>query len=107
MDLNEYQTKAGETALYPDDQRIVYPVLGLAGEAGELANKLKKYLRKGKSLDELGPDERVALIDELGDALWYIASIAFDLGYSLGYVADFNLLKLRARMERGEIKDHK
>ncbi|WP_243030307.1 nucleoside triphosphate pyrophosphohydrolase family protein [Thermus altitudinis] len=101
MTLNEYQQEAKKTALYPEAYRILYPTLGLVGEAGELANKVKKVLRdRGGTL---GPDAREDLLAELGDVLWYVAQLATDLGVSLEEVAQGNLAKLRSRLERGRI----
>ncbi|WP_243026856.1 nucleoside triphosphate pyrophosphohydrolase family protein [Thermus albus] len=101
MTLNEYQQQAKKTALYPEAYRILYPTLGLVGEAGELANKVKKVLRdRGGTL---GPDAREDLLAELGDVLWYVAQLATDLGVSLEEVAQGNLAKLRSRLERGKI----
>jgi len=79
--------------------RLVYPVLGLVGEAGEIANKLKKVARDGGGQMEaaLGYD----LADEDGDVLWYVARIARELKFSLGVVADDNINKLFSRKERG------
>ena len=98
MDFNEFQREATKTVSYPKSQAVFYPILGLVGEAGEVANKLKKVLRE---------DERAtydSLPDELGDVLWYIAAICTDLGVDLGEVADKNIQKLRDRQARGVIK---
>ena len=89
------------TSLYPEAYRLVYPALGLAGEAGELANKVKKVLRDhGGRLSE---EAREAILAELGDVLWYVAQVATDLGESLEAVAQANLAKLRSRKERGRL----
>ncbi|WP_114311544.1 nucleoside triphosphate pyrophosphohydrolase family protein [Thermus caldifontis] len=101
MTLNEYQQEAKKTALYPEAYRILYPTLGLVGEAGELANKVKKVLRDHGGT--LGPAAREDLLAELGDVLWYVAQLATDLGVSLEEVAQGNLAKLRSRLERGKI----
>ncbi|SDE96803.1 NTP pyrophosphatase, house-cleaning of non-canonical NTPs [Thermus arciformis] len=101
MTLEEYQREAQKTALYPEAYRLVYPALGLAGEAGELANKVKKVLRDhGGRLRE---EDREAILAELGDVLWYVAQVATDLGESLEAVARANLAKLRSRKERGRL----
>ncbi|WCM39583.1 nucleoside triphosphate pyrophosphohydrolase family protein [Thermus antranikianii] len=101
MTLNEYQQEAKKTALYPEAYRLLYPTLGLAGEAGELANKVKKILRDhGGNLNQATREDLVA---ELGDVLWYVAQLATDLGVSLEEVAQGNLAKLRSRLERGKL----
>lgn len=92
MDIDEYQQAAAETAYYPDDHAIVYPAMGLAGEAGEVANLAKRILR-GDAPDDL----RDRVLDELGDVLWYVAVTALDLGASLSEVAGRNVEKLRRR----------
>ena len=101
MTLNEYQTAALSTSLgtvigHP----IVYPTLGLAGEAGEFAGKVKKLFRDG----DLTNDRHEALQDELGDVLWYVAEIASRLGVTLDSVAARNVAKLASRKARGTIK---
>lgn len=84
--------------VYPEKHAIVYPALGLAGESGEIAEKVKKFLRGDSELD------REALLKELGDPLWYITSLAIDLGYSLQDVVNANEQKLNSRKDRGVIK---
>ncbi|GAA6733671.1 nucleoside triphosphate pyrophosphohydrolase family protein [Thermus oshimai] len=101
MTLEAYQEEARKTALYPEAYRLLYPTLGLAGEAGELANKVKKVLRDHGGV--LTEEAREALLWELGDVLWYVAQVATDLGVSLEAVAQKNLEKLRSRAERGRI----
>lgn len=99
MTLDEYQTEAAKTAIYPPEHAIVYPALGLGGEAGEIQNKVKKILRDsgGEASDEV----RENLKKELGDVLWYVAILARDLGLSLGEIADANIAKLLDRQSRG------
>lgn len=101
MTLEEYQKEAQKTALYPEAYRLLYPTLGLVGEAGELANKVKKVLRDhgGKLTEEV----QEALVAELGDVLWYVAQVATDLGVPLERIAQQNLTKLRSRQERGQL----
>lgn len=84
--------------VYPEKHAIVYPALGLAGEAGEIAEKVKKWLRGDRELD------KDALLSELGDPLWYITSLADDLGYTLQDVINRNVEKLSSRKERGVLK---
>lgn len=103
MTLAEYQDKARSTARYPSSAALLYPVLKLAGESGEVAEKLGKAMRDdgwtpGEPLDEA---VREALVAELGDVLWYVASVAADLGTSLETVAARNVAKLADRAARG------
>ena len=100
MTLNEYQHGALGTAVYPQDKRVVYPALGLAGEAGETADKVKKYLRGDYPLDE---EHKKAIALEIGDVLWYCATLANDLGFSLEEVGQMNLDKLRSRQQRHKL----
>ncbi len=101
MQLQNYQDTARETAIYDARHRVVYPALGLASEAGEVAGKVKKVLRDRDG--DFGPEQVQAIKDELGDVLWYIAVLAGDLGLSLDDIAAHNLAKLRSRMERGRL----
>ena len=95
MNLNEYQDRTRTTAVYPNRKKevdgLTYSILGLCGEVGELANKLKKHHRAGTPIDVY------VLADELGDVMWYTASVAFELGMPLEEVADMNLTKLALR----------
>lgn len=96
MNFDEYQDAASVTALYPNRlNNLEYPTLGLAGEAGEVANIVKKIQRDygGEITDEI----RKKLKDELGDVLWYISACADELGLSLEEIADFNVEKLAQR----------
>ena len=76
-DFNSYQRSASSTAIYPDKYKILYPALGLAGEAGEVANKVKKIIRDGP--ENMPDDWREQLASEIGDVLWYCAALASDL----------------------------
>lgn len=115
MDLNEYQRKAAETAIYPNRNRnLIYPIIGLGGEAGEALNKLKKLMRSynlqvGSSITTIAmkPKPRKLLEEihsELGDVLWYIALCADELGSSLETVARANIDKLSARVKNDTIE---
>ena len=77
MTLNEYQQHALETAIYPDDRRIIYPTLGLTGEAGEVADKVKKVIRDAH--EEFTPEKKLEIVKEIGDVMWYCATLARDL----------------------------
>lgn len=101
MQINEYQNIAMETAIYGEGNAINYPILGLVGEAGELANKYKKVLRDDKGM--MSPEKNIALKDELGDVLWYCAALARDLDCTLEDVCNLNIAKLKARRINGTI----
>jgi NTP pyrophosphatase (non-canonical NTP hydrolase) len=109
MLLREYEDCALLTAIYPQKgNNILYPALKLAGEAGEFADKVGKYWRNAgvgfPSLGDYSEEQRLGLLKELGDALWYIAASARELGSDLETVANMNIDKLRDRKERGVIK---
>ena len=95
--LNEYQRKAVGFAVYPSTHKILYPTLGLCGEAGEVAEKVKKQIRDGVF-------NRHDVAKELGDVLWYLANTANDLGYTLEDIAQLNIDKLTGRSDRNVIK---
>lgn len=97
-EYTEYDLDRAETSL----SRLVYPILGLVGEAGELANKLKKWGRD--SHGHPMADQEDALADELGDTLWYQAAVATGLHQDLDGIAEANLSKLFSRQERGVLK---
>lgn len=100
MNANDYQDRALETAIYPDrGANFVYPALGLVGEAGEVADKLKKVIRDNGGI--LTDPVRDAVAAELGDTMWYVAVLASELDYSLGEIMAKNLAKLNSRKERG------
>ena len=101
-DLDMYQKVALTTAIYPREQAIIYPTLGLTGEAGEVANKVKKIIRDGSNKND---DSMVSEIkSEIGDCLWYIAVLADDIGCKLSDIANTNLIKLANRKEKGTIR---
>ena len=102
MDFAEYQIKSRKTAKYPSiGHGIIYPTLGLANEAGEVAGKVKKIFRDKDGL--IGEAEREALKSELGDVLWYLAQVCTEVDLSLDEVAEYNIEKLYSRLERGKI----
>jgi len=100
MNFNDYQDQANDTAIYPNESRLVYPALGLTGEAGEVADKIKKLIRDKRTFDAL---ERIEIAKEVGDVLWYVAALARDLGVDMDTMAQMNLEKLRDRAKRGVI----
>lgn len=116
MTLDEYQVKAKSTAVFPTclvdsvtqngivTQRpanFVYPALGLAGEAGEVADKYKKIIRDNHGVFTIEDKESIAY--ELGDVLWYVAVLADDLGYSLDKIGEMNTEKLTSRKIRNKL----
>ncbi len=103
MELNYYQRESRNTALYPEvGSNPIYPTLGLVGEAGEVADKVKKILRdKNGVFDKCSKD---AIKFELGDVLWYISQLSSELGYELEEIAHANLQKLKRRKSQGTIQ---
>lgn len=101
MTIQEYQNRALATANYGVGNKIIYPTLGLTGEAGEVSEKVKKVLRdKGGVFSE---EAKLEIIKEVSDVLWYCNALANDLGYSLESVMELNIQKLESRKERGVI----
>lgn len=101
MTLNEYQLQASSTAIYPSSMLIVYPTLGLCGETGEVADKIKKVYRdKGGDFSKEDTEE---IVKELGDVLWYIANLSQDLGVSLEEIAKKNIKKILNRKNTGTL----
>ncbi len=103
MKFSEYQRKTRKTAIYPNQgKNFIYPTLGLTGEAGEVAEKIKKIIRDKDSKLE---NKTIKEIEkELGDVLWYLSQLATELGLSLEKIAYENLKKLYSRKKRGKIK---
>ena len=123
INFEEYEEQAKKTAIYPNiGKNLIYTVMGLAGEAGELANKMKKLMRdynvkegdtiydildkiQNDSPDKKTRDEGLKILDslpgELGGVVWYTALCSYELGYPFDLIATHNLRELRAR----EVKD--
>lgn len=100
--LDSYQNASRSTwSLIKTDHPIVYPTLGLANEAGEVAGKIKKIFRDKGGV--VGEREREELKHELGDVLWYLTQICTELGLTLEEVAATNLEKLALRQARGTL----
>lgn len=94
-----YETCAALTAVYPNrGDNITYPVLGLCGESGEVAEKIKKIIRDQAGL--INEESRASIRKELGDVLWYVAAVAYECGISLESIAHENIEKLIDRKRR-------
>ena len=103
MNFTEYQVAALETAVYPGrGKSLYYPALGLNGEAGEVAEKVKKLERDNNGV--LTDDRSEDIAKELGDCLWYLSELATQIGASLESIAQMNIEKLRSRKKRGVIQ---
>ncbi len=103
MDLSEYQTRSRATAVYPDaGDNLLYPTLGLCGEAGEVAEKVKKMVRDDAGV--LTDERRAALAKELGDVLWYLAQLATEAELDLDVIATANIEKLMSRQRRNVLQ---
>lgn len=101
MKLNKYQEEAVKNKIYGYGSAIIYPALGLGNEAGEVQGKIKKVLRdNGGIFDEIS---KLAIADEMGDVLWYLAALADDLGYTLNQIAEMNINKIKRRRENNTI----
>lgn len=102
MNFEQYQQNAVATAIYGEGVAVSYPALGLCGEAGEVANKVKKVFRDDGGV--VTEEKRQALKGEIGDCLWYLAALCRDLGISLQAAAEENITKLLGRKERGTLQ---
>lgn len=105
MDIKTYQEFAKTTVKYPKNFRIIYPMLGLIGEVGEVSEKLKKWLRDDDFTEfgKPGHERWLEIEQELGDVAWYLATLCSDLHIDLDTVFKKNILKLKSRMERDKI----
>ena len=104
MDFNEYQKLASRTATFNDNSAVsplVYLALGVAGESGEVVEKIKKIVRNDGG--KVSSEKKEDLKKELGDVLWYLSQMAQVLGYNFEEVAKTNIEKLASRKNRGVI----
>lgn len=102
MTFAEYQITSRTTAFYPDlGKNFIYPTLGLVGEAGEIAEKIKKVIRDKRGL--ISDDTRTELKKELGDVLWYLSQLTVELRLTLDEVAEQNIVKLKSRQQRHQL----
>ena len=97
MNFNEYQDESRKTWI-KNKMALIRSVLGLCGESGEIAEKIKKWLRGDRKLD------KEDIVKELGDLLYYIARTADCFGLKLEKIAILNIVKLKSRKERNKIK---
>lgn len=103
MTFDEYQRETAKTAIYPKLMHgSVYPALGLAGEAGEVAEKVKKLVRDDEGI--VSEDKLKDVKKELGDVLWYVSQVATEFELNLAEIAELNIAKLRDRATRGKLK---
>ena len=100
--MGQYQKQAEDFMIYPKEHKITYPILGLVSEAGEVADKYKKIIRDKNG--EMSDSDRMEILKEIGDVLWYLAAVCTDIGMPLHQAALINLQKLNSRLERNVIK---
>ena len=101
MNFAEYQAQASETAIYGAGIRISYPALGLAGEAGEVCNKVKKIFRDNNGV--VSEEKKADLSAEIGDVLWYVSNLCTELGFTIEEVAEANIEKLQSRQKNNTL----
>ena len=105
MEMQEYQSFTNSIALYPGQGTVAgltYTILGLVGEAGELANKVKKVLRDHEGV--MSEPMRDSMAVELGDVLWYVSQVAMELDIALDTIAGMNIYKLKLRKKTGTLQ---
>ena len=100
--FDDYQKDCLKTAVYPEEYKVIYTTLGLAGEAGEVADKVKKIYRDDNGV--ISDDKKKEIAKEIGDVLYYTAALCSDLNISLSTVARMNIDKLFSRLERGVLQ---
>lgn len=102
MDFRDYQVRSSQFAIYPNcGYNPIYPTLGLCGESGEVAEKVKKVLRDNNGVFD--GNAKTAITLELGDVLWYAAQLANELGINLNEAAANNLDKLANRKRKNTL----
>ena len=103
MNFDDYQKEATKTAVYPNiGKNHIYPTLGLAGEAGEVANKVGKAMRDNNNV--IDRKRKAEIADELGDVLWFMAQLSTELNVPMSKIAEKNIKKLQSRKKRGKLK---
>ncbi len=102
MNFDDYQKFTKKTAIYPlIGKNFVYPTLGLAGEAGEIVEKVKKIFRDKEG--KVSKETKEEIAKEIGDVLWYISQLSAEFGLSLNYIAEMNISKLKSRTKRKKL----
>ena len=99
MTFDQYETEASSTRIYNEGIKVIYPTIGLAGETGEVADKVKKVIRDNNS--EFTSEKKAEIAKEIGDVLWYCATLANDIGFDLETIGQMNYSKLHSRQVRG------
>lgn len=103
MTFKAYQYEAKQTAIYPNQgNNLDYPTLGLASEVGEIAGHISKLHRDDNGI--LSDERKGSLIKEIGDVLWFVATLCTELEVDMGELAHTNILKLRDRQKRNVLK---
>jgi NTP pyrophosphatase (non-canonical NTP hydrolase) len=103
MNFQEYQAEATKTAIYPNKgNNPYYPTLGLCGEAGEVAEKIKKVMRDDGG--DISIEKSAEIMKEIGDVLWYIAALCEELDIDMETCAILNIEKLKSRQQRGTLQ---
>ncbi len=105
MDFNEYEEKASETAVFNDrttEYKLMYLALGVAGEAGEVAEKIKKVMRNDNGI--VSDEKRESIKSEVGDVLWYLSQLSRELGFTIEDAAQANMRKITDRKSRDVIR---
>ena len=104
MNFDDYQSIIATFAVYPRDNELIaisYLALGLNGEAGEVADEVKKAIRND---GRITPERRARIVDEIGDVLWCITRLAIEFNIPLADVAQANIDKLQKRREANQLK---
>ena len=105
MDFNEYEEKASDTAIFNDrslEYKLMFLGLGVTGEAGEIAEKIKKIMRNDNGI--VSDEKREGIKKEIGDVLWYLSQLSRTLGFSFEEAAQGNIAKIMDRKVRDAIK---
>ena len=102
MTFKDYQTLTNSTAIYPNKgSNFLYPLIGIMGEAGEVAEKIKKIWRDKENL--VNAEDKLEITKEIGDVLWYLSQLSSELEIDFEEVANLNIEKIKSRLERRQI----